>query len=107
MNEGITKRKYPRRTYECLVGVLSKGQYLIGNSFEIGEMGMLIGSEHELSENDRIVLSFHVDNNLASVIQGTIKYHSNKDGVDKYGVQFNDSNFSVRRIIRRYVSERT
>ena len=101
------RRRVPRRGIEMRVGLLISGKYHLANAYEIGEGGMLVDSPVPINENQRIVISFRIPGVLYGVILSRIVYILKPKKVGdkiKYGVQFEQLDFDVKRKIRNFVA---
>ncbi|MEC9282181.1 MAG: PilZ domain-containing protein [Bdellovibrionota bacterium] len=101
------KRKFPRRIFESSLGVLSKGIYYTGVGVEIGEGGMMFHINEEISESNRLLVSFRVPNHGFVVIQANVRNTRHDDGGFRYGIEFVDLAFENRRRIRDFIAEKT
>lgn len=101
------RRKFPRRYFQRNVGVLSRGEYVIGEGVEIGEGGMMFSINKEISESNRVLVSFRIPNHGFVVIQAHIRNTRHNDTYYRYGVEFVDLAFQNRRRIRDFIAEKT
>ncbi|MBT4760331.1 MAG: hypothetical protein HOO06_01425 [Bdellovibrionaceae bacterium] len=105
----IVHRRVPRRQFFRKIGLLSKGVYEISQSFEVGERGMLIASSTPLNKDDLVVISFNIPGLLSTVVRGIVRYSlEDSQGYHKMkiGVEFQESDFDIKRKIRNYVASR-
>lgn len=102
-----SRRRVPRRIYTKPIGLLYGGQYQISVSYEIGEGGMLIESQYELEIGNLILITFHIPGMLNTTCRAEIKYKSSKTDNLVYGVEFKNLDFDVKRLIRKYVAQRS
>jgi hypothetical protein len=101
------RRRVPRRGIDMHVGLLISGTYYLANAYEIGEGGMLVDSPVPIAENQRIVISFRIPGVLYGVILSrTVYILKPKKAGDKmkYGVQFEQVDFDIKRKIRNFVA---
>ena len=98
------KRRVPRRELNARVGVLLAGQYSMGRALEIGEGGMLLGSDVKMKKDDRLVVTFKIPEVLSGVMLATVVYVTT-DGL--YGLNFDKIEFDLKRKIRNYVASST
>ena len=101
------KRKFPRRIFESSVGVLSKGLYYTGVGVEIGEGGMMFHIDAEISEENRLLVSFRVPNHGFVVIQAKVRNTRHDHEGFRYGIEFVDLALENRRRIRDFIAEKT
>lgn len=101
-----SRRRVPRRIYKKPIGLLYKGAYQVGLSHEIGEGGMLIESETELKVEDLVLITFHVPGILNTTCRAEVRYKSPSEE-RLYGVEFLNLDFDVKRLIRKYVAQRS
>lgn len=100
------RRRVPRRVYKKPIGLLYLGEYQVGLSHELGEGGMLIESSRELSLGDLILVTFHVPGILNTTCRAEIRYQApDVEGI--YGIEFKNLDFDVKRLIRKYVAQRS
>ena len=104
----VKKRRVPRRKYDQKVAVLFKGTYEIFRAHELGERGMLISGPFTLRENDRLVITFHVPGLLHTVTRAVVRYGitDERSKITRYGCEFDDLDFTARRLIRIYVANK-
>ncbi len=101
---GRRRRRVPRRAFVRQIGILLKGQYYIGNSWEIGEGGMLIGSNIPMQENQLVLLTFLLLDFQYVVVRGAVRY-CHPQG-NKFGIEFQNLDFQMKRRIRIYVASK-
>ncbi len=99
------RRRVPRRAFEARIGLLYKGNYIMGQSLEIGEGGMLLRGIEGLGVDDRIVITFKIPEGEYTVVQGLVRYCDTDKAC--YGVEFSNLDFNVKRSIRTYVASKT
>ncbi len=103
----VGHRRVPRRPVSCRIGVLIGGSYHLANAYEMGENGMMIDSPIELSEKQLIVVAIRVVNVVQGVMLSRVVYKvpANEPGQPiKYGLQFEQIGFDVKRMIRNFVA---
>ncbi len=103
----VGKRRVPRRPISCRVGLLISGTYYIANAYEIGEGGVLFDSPVELKAQQMVVVSIRVAQVIKGVMLSRVVYilPATKDGLPtRYGVQFEQIDFDIKRQIRNFVA---
>ncbi len=100
------KRRYPRRNFFARVGVLIQGAYFTENTFELGEKGMMFGSDVALNVGDQVVISFFIPGGYCVITRAEVKYQASKNNISKVGVEFTTVSFEDRRALRDYISQR-
>ncbi len=106
----IRKRRVPRRSFQRKIGVLANGQYFTTFAYEVGEGGMLFGSQVKLEESQRVVLSFNIPGFVHVITRAVVRYSkplSTDQSVMTYGVQFETIDFQAKRKIRSYVAQKS
>lgn len=101
------RRRVPRRSFERKVGVLIRGEYIVTQSLQIGERGMLIYSPRPLAEGQQVVIAFRLPGFAHVVVRATVRYilkPATGSADVRYGLQFDSIDFSARRQIRNYVA---
>ena len=102
-------RKSPRRTFQRRVGLLVRGEFCVVQSSQIGEGGMMVVTDRELS--GEAVLTFIVPgrNYAYVVVRGNVLYKlpEKVNGMNSYGVQFTNLSFEHKRAVRYYVASKT
>jgi hypothetical protein len=104
------RRRVPRRPIDRAVGLLVAGQYMLARSYEIGEGGILIDAPIPLEKGTRAVVSFRIPGVLHGVMLGRVVYvvEPKRPGENpRYGFQFDEVAFDVKRKIRNYVASST
>lgn len=104
------RRKVPRRAIENRIGVLVAGKYFLSWAYDIGEGGMSIASETPLNIQQKIVITFRIPGVLHSVMIATVLYQLPQKSPNqalRYGVQFENVDFEVKRKIRNFVASAT
>ena len=71
--DGKERRRFPRRNFKRVVGILSEGVYLTAIGVEIGEGGMMFSLPNEINEEKRILVSFRIPEHGFVVIRANIK----------------------------------
>ena len=101
------RRRVPRRALKRNIGLLIKGKYCISKCYELGEGGMLIESPVRLVANQLVVITLRISGLLSAVTLGRVVYllEPKQSGeVVKYGIQFEQIDFDVKRKIRNFVA---
>lgn len=104
----MNMRRVPRRNFDSTVGVLIRGQYLLGRAFQLGEGGMMISTNQPLTVDTHVVASFVMQAEIVmvrAVVRGVLPA---KPGAPlRYNVEFVDLEFQYKRAIRNYVAAAT
>ena len=105
----IKKRRFPRRKFKQVMGLLFRGAYDISQSVQIGEGGMLIRSPHAHKDGEKVVISFLVPGRGFMIVRAQIQYSlpDKKSGSAFWGVKFLNLSFENRRILRDFISAKT
>lgn len=101
------RRRFPRRLFKRVVGILSQGNYLIGSGVEIGEGGMMFSVPQEIDEDRQVLVSFRIPNHGFVVIKAQVKNTRHQANDFRYGVKFEGLDFQNRRRIRDYIAAKT
>jgi c-di-GMP-binding flagellar brake protein YcgR len=104
----LKRRRVPRRAFKSSIGLLVRGVYDIGRSFQIGEGGMLLASHLPLEVGQKVVVSFHLGS-VHMVELAVVRYKNTLDSEESteiYGVEFFEIDFMAKRRIRSYVSSK-
>lgn len=99
------RRRVPRRAFLARIGLLSKGKYVVGRSYEIGEGGMLLGIVGELKIDQNVVVTFKIPGGEQTVVRGIVRYCQEKD--QRFGVEFVNLDFNMKRAIRTFVASKS
>lgn len=102
----VRRRRVPRREFQRRIGVLVKGRYHVSRCVQIGEGGIMIYSADNLSVGQRVVLSFKLPGQAPTVVSAAVRYILPEQlGIkERYGLEFINLNFEVKREIRNYVA---
>lgn len=103
----ITKRRSPRRLFQRHVGVLYHGKFILSEARELGENGMMIEAVEEVQTDDQLVVTFAVPGERLISTLGVVRYNIDLDGKRAFGLQFVQMDISYKRLIRRYVAEKS
>lgn len=105
----LKRRRVPRRPIENRVGLLHKGKYSVTWAYEIGEGGMLISTPLRMDKDDRIVITLRIADVFEGVLIGKIVhlYEDTTGDQYRYGIQFEEVDFEMRRKIRNFVAAAT
>lgn len=101
------RRRVPRRAIDCKIGLLAEGKYLIAHGYELGEGGLLISSPTPLRKGQKIVVTIRMPGIVHSVMLSQVVYvleSDKKNGITKYGIQFDQIEFDTKRKIRNFVA---
>ncbi len=102
-----TNRRTPRRSYERLVGILSRGKYSVHRALQIGEGGMMIELPSDLKSGEFILITLIFPKTLETLVgRAEILYQKEKkSNADvQTGVRFLNLATIKRRAIRDFVS---
>ena len=105
-DKGFFRRKFPRRAFSRLVGVLLGGKFETYKAGEIGEGGMSIFGDEAFPEGHHIVLSFQIPRGDFVSIRSVVRSSKNKEGRFVHGLSFEAIQFAHKRQIRAFVSSR-
>ncbi|OFZ18236.1 MAG: hypothetical protein A2Z20_12005 [Bdellovibrionales bacterium RBG_16_40_8] len=103
----VQSRRLPRRKINKTVGLLARGKYVLVNTYEIGEGGMLIDSPLALIEGQKVVLTVRIPNILHGVVMSKVIYIVEPNGdvtTHRYGIEFDKIEFDIKRKIRNFVA---
>ncbi len=104
------RRRVPRRPIEQRIGILIGGEYFLATSFEIGEGGMLIETNVQMSEKDKLVVTIRIPGVIKGVMLAKVAYvlpGLDRNSPSRYGVAFENVEFDVKRQIRNFVAANT
>jgi c-di-GMP-binding flagellar brake protein YcgR len=105
-----SRRKYPRRRYRRVVGVLHKGNFWLTRAEEIGEGGILVNSTRGIPSGDQVILSIIVPNTGdVAVIRSEVRYELNgrEPSEKRVGFQFINFSFKHKKKIRDYIAAKS
>lgn len=105
----IKRRRVPRREFRRKVGLLIGGKYNVNLASQIGEGGMMIFSHQPLEIDQQIVIAFRLPESDETVVRATVRYFAEEVTAHGkcYGVEFDNLEFRVRRLIRTYVASKS
>lgn len=103
------RRRVPRRVFECPVGALVHGRFSVQRSYQVGEGGMMVSSEAELAEGERLVVSFILPTSGMIVVRGVVRSIVEATGElpTRYGLEFETLGFHHKREVRNFVAAAT
>jgi hypothetical protein len=102
------KRRFPRRGFRRLLGVLHNGDYFLARGVEIGEGGISFRApQPNLKEGSWLVITFRDPLGKFQSVRSEIRSRKNKSNDIVFGCSFENLNFGVRRQIRTFVSARS
>lgn len=106
-NQG--RRRVPRRAFEGRVGILLHGVYQFGQSFQVGEAGMMLSCPKPLKIGELMAVSFFLPNGSIVIVRGEVRslVPAKKGEIQKYGIEFVGLEFQMRREIRNFVAAAT
>jgi hypothetical protein len=113
----VQSRKAPMRQYRRTVGILVAGKFILGETFQLSETGILAGLPLKIGNleiGQKVVVSFFLPKEGAISIQCEITQNDknqfedpSKKEIILYGFKFIELPLSQRREIRNYVSQKT
>lgn len=106
-NEGLGKRRYPRRRYTKGVGILCGGQFFICNAQELGEGGLSFMADFTLAEGKELIINFQVPAGDFYSLRATTRHVKKSGDFMIIGIAFKEVSFTLKRQIRSFVSART
>ncbi len=106
-DKAFFRRKFPRRAYARMVGVLLGGKYEMFKAGEIGEGGMSIFGEVAFTEGNHIVLTFQIPGGDFVSIRSVVRSSRMQEGRFNHGLSFENIQFTHKRQIRAFVSSRS
>ena len=109
-DDGIGRRRVPRRTFKAQVGVLLGGEYICQKSYQLGEGGMMIDyPSAKLEEGMQMVLSFFLPNGGLVIVRGVVRavVAAKEKTPERYGLEFQNLGFQHKRAIRNFVAAAT
>jgi hypothetical protein len=107
-NELQSKRKFPRRRFARVMGVLINGDYSVNMGAEIGEGGLAFLSTHQLPLDAEAVISFQIPSGSFVCVRIQIRNQQpDPSGGYLMGCSFENLKFEHKREIRSYVSARS
>jgi hypothetical protein len=102
------RRRVPRRVINQKIGLLAAGQYVAhAIALEIGEGGMLIHTDLQLSKGQKIVITVRIRGVMQGVMLTSVVYLLKPKPGEKghrYGLQFENIDFDIKRKIRNFVA---
>lgn len=98
-------RRLPRRAVDLNVGILAEGEYFVSKAHEIGEGGLLLSCPKPLVEGQLIVVSYILRGLFTEVTRAVVRnVRDMPDGNQRYGIQFDNLDFEIKRKIRNFVA---
>lgn len=104
------RRRVPRRAFNKRVGLLVNGVYMVSESTQLGEGGMLIVCPQNLEIGQKLVVTFKLPDAVQAVVRGIIRYKLEPKGDVKYpcyGIEFVNLDFNLKREIRSFVASKS
>lgn len=101
------RRKFPRRAYSRMVGVLLDGNYEMFKAGEIGEGGLSIFGDAAFPEGHHLVLTFQIPGGDFVSIRSIVRSSKMQEGRFNHGLSFESIQFTHKRQIRAFVSSRS
>ena|SRR5260221_11344230 len=101
-------RRFPRRKFTTVVGILSRGKYNIVPCLEIGEGGMRFLAQEKHLKGGLVVANLFLPKEHFVAVTGEVVYMSETDstGRSSYGLKFRNLSFESKRQIRDYIAEK-
>jgi hypothetical protein len=101
-----SRRRVPRREFECPVGVLLHGQYQMERAYQVGEGGMMISCQGKMEEGTQMVINFFLKPGVLVIVRGVVRGVVAKTSGpnDRYGIEFLNLGFQFKREIRNFVA---
>ncbi len=107
-NLADNRRRAPRRALNQRIGLLVAGEYTAAAvALELGEGGMLLQSPLPLEKGQHVVVTFRIRGVLQGVVRASVVYVRPPETLadkEKYGLQFENLDFDVKRKIRNFVA---
>jgi hypothetical protein len=105
----LGRRRVPRRSFDCPIGLLAKGEYQTERSFQVGEGGMMFSSSRKLEIGQEVVISFYLPTSATIVVRASVRslIPAGKGRPERYGVEFTNLGFQFKREIRNFVASAT
>ena len=103
----LARRKFPRRDFNSVVGVLYRGNYSLERTQQVGEGGMMLSyAPGTLPDGALLAVSFYLPSGELIMLRGSVRYNSPLKPGDspRYGIEFLNVNFHYKREIRNYVA---
>jgi hypothetical protein len=102
-------RKFPRRSFHTLVGLLYKGVYTIAPCVELGEGGVLMKVNGKLEAGSLAVINLFLPKADFVTVTAEIVYSipSKNEEPSRYGLKFKSLSFESKRNIRDYIADKT
>lgn len=104
--EGQLRRRFPRRTYQRKIGVLSAGQFIICEAGELSEGGLSFRSEYVFNVNKELLINFQIPGGEFAFLRAIVKSTMKQNELVLHNLSFVDVPFQHRRQIRSFISER-
>ncbi|MGE0763501.1 MAG: PilZ domain-containing protein [Bdellovibrionales bacterium] len=103
----IRRRRVPRRDFFNRIGLLVRGAYHVSRAVQIGEGGMMINSKTPLAMGQKVVVSFKLPGLPPDVVLACVRYvlPAENGQADRYGVEFLNLDFNIKREVRNYVAQ--
>lgn len=106
-DKAVFRRKFPRRAFSRMVGVLLSGKYEMFKAGEIGEGGLSIFGDVAFPEGHHIVLTFQIPGGDFVSLRSIVRSSKMQDGRFNHGLSFESIQFTHKRQIRAFVSSRS
>jgi hypothetical protein len=103
------RRQVPRRPYEASLGLLYRGEYLLEQTYYVSESGLMISSHRPLKEGELVVVTFKVPSSSILLVRAIVRsvVAPKDNSPERYGLEFQNLEFSAKREIRNFVAETT
>lgn len=102
----LRRRRVPRREFHRRIGLLVRGVYHVSRAIQIGEGGMMVYSAVPMVLNQKLVVSFKLSGHPPDVVLACVRYilPAEKGLTERYGVEFLNLDFNIKRGVRNYVA---
>lgn len=105
-DHGHFRRRYPRRAFTRSLGFLHQGKFEVVACEEIGEGGLAFVSGAAIPVGEDVVVNFRIPGGDFVSLRANIRSSRDIGGSYLHGVAFTTIEFTHKRQIRTYVSER-
>ena len=101
------RRRVPKRPLDIRIGLLTRGEYFLTRSIDLGEEGMTVYSAKKMEAGYRVAITLRIPDVLngilmARVAQVTPPESANGDSICV--LEFVDLDFGIKRKIRNFVA---
>ena len=100
------RRRYPRKAFKRVIGVLYYGDYQLSQVTEKGEGGLQLSASAPYRVDDQILMSFFINADTFVAVRGIVRNQFQRAKTERAcGVEFIDLPLNVKRIIRNIVAD--